>query len=58
MYARYSEWEPPVYAEMLRRRGTLLEQTSFPHMDVALLRVGGSGRGDPAGGRAVSARCG
>jgi hypothetical protein len=35
-YARYSEWEPEAYLDVLNMHGTLLGQASFPHMEVTL----------------------
>jgi hypothetical protein len=38
-YARYSEWEPEAYLDVLDMHGTRLEQASFPHMEVTLHRL-------------------
>jgi hypothetical protein len=41
-YARYSEWEPEAYLDVLNMHGTLLGQASFPHMEVTLHRLVGA----------------
>jgi hypothetical protein len=38
-YARYSEWEPEAYLDVLNMHGTLLGRASFPHMEVTLHRL-------------------
>ncbi len=42
-YARYSEWEPGAYLDVLDMHGALLERASFPHMEVTLHRLVGAG---------------
>jgi hypothetical protein len=41
-YARYLEWEPEAYLDVLDMHGTRLGQASFPHMGVTLHRFMGA----------------
>ncbi len=58
-YARYTEWEPESYLGVLAARGTLLETTSYPHMELRLYELAGAQSGSrvpAAGGRLSAAR--
>jgi 4-amino-4-deoxy-L-arabinose transferase-like glycosyltransferase len=41
-YARYSEWEPEAYLDVLNMHGALLGRASFPHMEVTLHQLVGA----------------